>query len=164
VYLQTAGVREGPLPWVLKCALGLVAARDHAALSTPVPAFATVLGPTLLGRFGSGRSYDIGADNSNVTSAVHALRARFFSPHESCASVDKPEPVTVSYVRLGATGKRTVLALERPLGVGEHLECLVERLVVVRRHHAGPQERARRRDRRVEGDVDVQAAVIQRLP
>jgi hypothetical protein len=34
--------------------------------------------PSLLGRFGRSRSYDIRAGNSNVTTAGHALRAHFF--------------------------------------------------------------------------------------
>src|SRR6516164_5428385 len=78
--------------------------------------------PALLGRLGRGRRYDIGADNSNVTSAVHALRAGFFLGGGSCASVDKPGVADAPFwpgvqASLRATGERAVLALERPLGV-----------------------------------------------
>jgi hypothetical protein len=54
--------------------------------------------PALLGRLGRGRSYAIRADNSNVTSAGHALRACFFCERAPCASVDKAAPQQLIHI------------------------------------------------------------------
>ena len=65
--------------------------------------------PALLGRLGRGRSYAIRADNSNVTSAGHALRACFFCERRSCASVDKAAPQQLIHIC-----RRQVIAAPHP--------------------------------------------------
>ncbi len=64
-------------------------AHRRAGHVTPIPAFPTLATACAARPLGRGRSYDIRAGNSNVTSGAHALRACFFSPRKSCASVDK---------------------------------------------------------------------------
>jgi hypothetical protein len=56
---------------------------------TPISGLSLRYRPLLCSAVWVERRYDIGASNSNVTSAAHALRARFFWSPIPCASVDK---------------------------------------------------------------------------
>jgi len=75
--LHTGRGPRGPPPVGPKSAELLFRTHKRAVPTPPFPALPTLSTAALLGRLGRGRSYDIGASNSNVTSAAHALRARF---------------------------------------------------------------------------------------
>ena len=63
-----------------------------------------------------------------------------------------------------AGGQWPVLGLEALLDLAERAQRAVERRAVVRRHHARAQQRAARRHRGVQRDVDEHARVVERAP
>jgi hypothetical protein len=82
---------------------------------TPISGLSLRYRPLLCSAVWVERRYDIGASNSNVTSAAHALRARFFWSRIPCASVDKargrsaPWPMRVAHPERSPEDRGAVL-------------------------------------------------------